>query len=97
MDLSFRRATAADSDLLADLVLGEPRQETTRVAMCLYGLANIEKARQLFRMLWSAAENWKLSELAIVVRDVAGVLQTGRSSTRVTVGVIVIPQHTRIR
>jgi len=88
MDLSFRPATAADSDLLADLVLGEPGQETTRVAMCLYGMADIEKARQLFRMLWSAAENWKLSELAIVDGEVAGVLQTGRSSTRVTVGVI---------
>ena len=92
MNLSFRPATGADSDLLADVVFGEPGQETTRVAMRLYGLTDAEKARELFRLLWGAAESWKLSELVLFDGEVAGVLATGgssSSSTRVTPGFVV--------
>jgi ribosomal protein S18 acetylase RimI-like enzyme len=84
MTLLFRQATAADTDLLADLVLGEPEQETTRVAMLLYDLADFGLARALFRLLWRAGKNWKLSEVALMDGRPAGVLQTGGSSIRVT-------------
>lgn len=88
MDLTFRPATAADSDLLADLVLGEPEQETTRVAMRLLDLSDFEKARHMLRRLWRAAENWKRSELAVLDGQDAGVLQIGGSSIRITPGVV---------
>jgi ribosomal protein S18 acetylase RimI-like enzyme len=88
MDLTFRAATPADSDLLADLVLGEREQETTRVAMRLLDLSDIEKARHMLRSLWRSAENWKRSKLAVLDGHDAGVLQIGDSSIRITPGVV---------
>ena len=88
MDLSFRQATEADSDLLADLVLGDAEQETTRVAMRLYGITDIEQARSLFRLLWGAGESWKRSELVLFDDEVCGILTIGGSSTRITSGFI---------
>jgi hypothetical protein len=65
VDLGFRAATAAESDFLADTVFGDPSQETTRVAMALYGVENPERLRRLYRIIWRGAENWKNTELAI--------------------------------
>ena len=39
-------------------------------------------------MLWQAGGNWRQSELAIVDDEPAGVLQTGRSSVRITPAII---------
>jgi ribosomal protein S18 acetylase RimI-like enzyme len=83
-DIGFRPAVAADSDLLADLVLGDPEQETTRVAMRLFGISDIEAARRLFRLTWRAAENWRRSTLAELDGAPVGMLQSGGSSLRVT-------------
>lgn len=88
MEITFRRATAEDSDLLADLVLGEPEQETTKVGIALFGMRDFDEARRVFRMLWRAGENWRQSELAIVEGRPAGVLQPGRSSVRITPAII---------
>jgi ribosomal protein S18 acetylase RimI-like enzyme len=82
--LNFRPATAADSDLLADLVTGEPAQETTRVDMRLLGLSDFEATRVLFRLVWRAGENWKQSTVAELDGTPVGMLATGRSSIRVT-------------
>jgi ribosomal protein S18 acetylase RimI-like enzyme len=86
-NLTFCLSTAADSDLLADLVLGEPSQESTRVAMRLYGLQHIEDARAVFRIVWRAGENWRESTIARDGEVVVGVVQTQqteRSSARMT-------------
>ncbi len=86
-ELTFSPSTAADSDLLADLVLGEPNQESTRVAMRLYGLRRIEDARTVFRIVWRAGGNWRESTIARDGERVVGVVQTQqteRSSARVT-------------
>ena len=81
---TFRPAAAADSDLLADLVMGEPEQETTLVAMRLVGLQNFETARQLLRVAWRAAENWRRSTVAELEHTPVGMLQSGGPSFRVT-------------
>ncbi len=81
---TFRPAAAADSNLLADLVMGEPEQETTRVAMRLNGLQDFEAARQLLRVAWRAAENWRRSTVAELEQAPVGMLQPGGSSFRVT-------------
>jgi len=81
--LTFRPATAAESDTLADLVLGEAEQESTRVAMRLYGLRRLEAARSIFRASWRAGDNWRESTVALSGEQIVGVLQTGKSSVRV--------------
>jgi ribosomal protein S18 acetylase RimI-like enzyme len=81
---TFRPASAADSDLLADLVLGEPEQETTRVAMRLLNVSNFEVSREILRLSWRAAENWRQSVVAELDGTPAGVLQSGGSSLRIT-------------
>jgi len=88
METTFRKATKEDSDLLADLVLGEPEQETTRAAMALFGMHDFDEARRMFRMLWRAGENWRQSELAFVDGRPAGVLQIRGSSIRITPAII---------
>ncbi len=88
MEPTFRKATAADSDLLADLVVGEPGQETARVGMALFGMRDIDEARRMIRMLWRAGGNWRESELAILDGRPAGVLQAGRSSIRIMPAII---------
>jgi ribosomal protein S18 acetylase RimI-like enzyme len=89
MELTFRPATAADSDLLADLVLGEAEQETTRVAMALYGIPEFGVARDLFRLLWRAGANWRHSQVVSIDGTPAGVLQTEGSSVRVTPRIVI--------
>jgi len=88
MGITFRKATAADSDLMADLVFGETDGEGRRVAAAVFGIADSERLRPLFRRVWQAAENWRQSELLLVESEPAGVLQTGSSSMKITPGVI---------
>ncbi len=64
--------------------MGEPGQETTRVAMRLNGLQDFEAARQLLRVAWRAAENWRRSTVAELEHTPVGMLQSGGSSFRVT-------------
>ena len=82
--MKFRSATAADSDLLADLVLGDAQQETTRVQMRLFGLSDIEDRRSLIRLMWRAGENWRQSTLAEAVGEAVGLVQVGHSGLKVT-------------
>ena len=89
MEPTFRKATAADSDLVADLVFGETGGEGRRVAAAVFGISDSERLRPLFRQVWRAAENWRQSELLFVEGQPAGVLQTGSSSMKITPGVIV--------
>jgi len=88
MGITFRKATAADSDLVADLVFGETGGEGRRVAAAVFGIGNSERLRPLFRRVWRAAENWRQSELLFVDGEPAGILQTGSSSMKITPGVI---------
>jgi len=83
-ELTFRPATAPDSDLLADLVLGNAEQEMTRVAMALYGLDSLERVRSLFRVTWRAAENWRFSTVAQRDGEPVGMLQSGHSGMKIT-------------
>jgi ribosomal protein S18 acetylase RimI-like enzyme len=83
-EITYRPATAADSDLLADIELGDEQQVTTQVAMRLYGIARFEVAKALFRTTWRAANNWRLSQIAMAGSETVGVIQTGSSSMKVT-------------
>jgi ribosomal protein S18 acetylase RimI-like enzyme len=94
MEITFRKATAADSDLIADLVFGETGSEGQRVAAAVYGLDDIERLRSLFREMWRAAENWRGSELLIVDGKAAGVLTTGSSSMRINPRIIFLAIRT---
>lgn len=89
MDVSFRKATAADSDLLADLVFGEEGDEGRRVAAAVLELDDVEQLRPLFRAMWRSAENWRRSELLLIDGEPAGVLQSGTSSVKITPGVVI--------
>jgi len=86
--VAFRPATAADSDLLADLVIGTADQEMTRVAMALYGLDSLERVRALFRLTWHAAENWRSSTIAELEGTPVGMMQSGGSAMKVTPGLV---------
>lgn len=88
-NITCRPAIAADSDLLADIVLGSDQQITTQVAMRLYGIERLDVARSLFRTVWRAADNWKLSVVAERGSEPVAELQTGGSSMQVTPGVVV--------
>ena len=88
MTLTFRRATADDSNLLADIVFGEPEQETYRVTAKLLEVEDAETLRGLFRLTWREARNWESSELAMLDGVPVGVLQTGGSSMRITPRVV---------
>ena len=86
VNLTFRPATVAESDLLADMVLGDEQQVTTQVAMRLYGIERLDVARALFRVTWRAAENWQRSVIASRESEPVGMIQTGMSSMKVTPG-----------
>ncbi len=88
MTITFHKATAADSDLVADLVFGEANGEGRRVAAAVFGISDSERLRPLFRRVWRAAENWRQCELLFVEGKPAGVLQTGSSSMKITPGVV---------
>jgi ribosomal protein S18 acetylase RimI-like enzyme len=88
MDVTFRRATSEDSDLIADLVFGEEGAEGRRVAAAVLGISDSERMRPMFRQVWRAAENWRQCDLLFVDSEPAGVLQTGSSSMKITPGVV---------
>ena len=88
MEPTFRKATADDSDLLADMVFGEEGGEGQRVAAAVLGLDDVEEMRPLFRAMWRTAENWRRSEFLLVEGNPVGVLQTGSSSIKITPGVV---------
>lgn len=88
-DLRLRSAGAADSDAISDLVLGDAHQETTRAAMKLFGLDELERVRSLFRVLWRSGENWRQSVIAYSEGEPVGVLQRGPSGLRVTPRLVV--------
>lgn len=83
-ELSYRQATADDSELLADFVIGVPDQEITRVAMLLYGIRRFEDARALFRIAWRAGGNWRWSTIAEMDGEPVGLLQIGHSAMPIT-------------
>jgi ribosomal protein S18 acetylase RimI-like enzyme len=83
-EITYRAATADDSDLLADIELGDEQQVTTQVAMRLYGIERFDVARALFRMTWRAADNWRRSQIAMEGPEPVGVIQTGSSSMKLT-------------
>lgn len=87
--LRLKSAGAGDSDLLADLVLGEARQEMTQAAMRLYGLDDLEQVRALFRLLWRSGENWRQSVIAYGEEGPVAVLQRGKSGLRITPRLVV--------
>lgn len=88
MDVIFRKATAEDSDPIADLVFGETGDEGKRVAAAVLEISDIERMRPLFRSMWRSAGNWRHCELLIVDGKPVGVLQTGSSSVKITPGLI---------
>ncbi len=88
MNLTFRKATAEDSDLLADMVFGEEGGEGQRVAAAVLGIDDVEKMRPLFRVMWRTAENWRQSEILLVEGSPVGVLQCSSSSVKITPGVV---------
>lgn len=88
LNLQVRPAREDESDLIADLVFGEPEQETTRVAMCLYGIDDADRARRLFRLLWKSGGNWRHSLLAVRNGAPVAVLQFGRSGFQMSPGLI---------
>jgi ribosomal protein S18 acetylase RimI-like enzyme len=73
--LTFRRATAADTDRIAEIIHGEPAQETVR--MC----GGVERARamgyELVRMPGSA-QGWDRSVVGELGGEVVVVLQAGQ-------------------
>ncbi|MBI5949696.1 MAG: GNAT family N-acetyltransferase [Chloroflexi bacterium] len=89
LGLTFRQATSDDSDVLADLVIGTAEQEMTRVALALFGLDSLTRARALFRLTWRAAENWRTSTIAELDGEPVGMLQSGSSAMKVTPSLIV--------
>jgi ribosomal protein S18 acetylase RimI-like enzyme len=89
VDLGFRAATAAESDFLADTVFGDASQETSRAAMALYDVDDPERLRRLYRIIWRGAENWSNTELATDGDRPVGLVQTGRSSIKITPGVAI--------
>lgn len=86
MEPTFRQATAADSDLVADLVFGDG--EGRRVSAAVFGISDSERLRPLFRRAWRDAENWRQSELLLVDGQPAGALQCGSSSMKITPGLV---------
>ena len=89
MDLTFREATADDSDRLADIVFGGPESEGRHVAGAVFGIKDTERLRPVFRRVWREAENWRQSELALLDGVPVGALQTGHSSMKITPGVVI--------
>lgn len=87
--LRFRPATDAESDLVADLVFGSVDQVGRQVAVAVYGVRDGERLRPLFRQAWRDGENWRQTTLAIDhTGAVVGLVQTGRSATRITARVV---------
>jgi hypothetical protein len=62
VDPAFRPATEADSDVLADTILGDARQESAGAGIALFGVADPERLRALFRAAWCSAQHWRRTE-----------------------------------
>jgi len=90
MTISFRKATAADSDLLADLVIGESDGEGRRVVAAVFGINNLERLRPLFRRAWRDAENWRQCEVLLVDGEPVGAMQSGPSPMKMTLGLVLL-------
>jgi ribosomal protein S18 acetylase RimI-like enzyme len=88
--LEVRPAEAADADLVAEVVFGDPDQMTRRVAAALYGVDDPEVLRPLFRAVAIAGESWRRTHVGVVTDPatghdaVAGIVQLGPSETRIT-------------
>jgi len=94
MQPTFRKATAADSDLLADLVFGEEGSEGRRVTAAVLQLEDIEKFRPLFRALWKASENWRQCEIALLEGESAGILMNNQPPDKITARVVLVAVRT---
>ena len=90
MNLTFRTATAEDSDLLADLVVGPPGGEGRRVTAAVFGINNSERLRPLFRRSWRDAENWRQCEVLLADGEPAGAFQSGPSPMKITLGLVLV-------
>ena len=89
VDLAFRPATAADSDFLADTIFGDAEQESARAGITLFGVADPDRLRALLRAAWRSAQHWRRTEIAEDACRPVGFVQVGRSSTKVTPGLVV--------
>jgi GNAT superfamily N-acetyltransferase len=65
-DLVIRPAGEDESDVVAEIVFGEPGQVTRQVAAALYGVDDPEVLRPLFRAVWAAGENWRQTHVGVV-------------------------------
>lgn len=92
--LSFRPATEAEADLVADLVFGSPDQLGRRVMVAVHGVRDGERLRPLLRAVWRSAGSWRQTIVAVDdEHGVVGLVQTGSSSTRVTSAVFRAALH----
>jgi len=74
--LTFRRATPADTERIAEIIHGEPAQETVRI---LYG--SVERARAMGYVLVrmpGSAQGWDRSVVGELGGEVVAVLQAGQ-------------------
>lgn len=89
VDLVFRPATRADSDVIADTIFGDAEQDSTRAGIALFGVADPVRLRDLFRSAWRRAHHWRHTEIAELDGRPVGLLQAGGSSMRVTPGLVI--------
>lgn len=87
MELTFRPATAADSDFIADTILGA-NQESTRAALAVFGVVPPDRLRRLFRDTRRRIETWRHTEIVMAGDRPIGVLQVGEVPTRITAGLV---------
>jgi GNAT superfamily N-acetyltransferase len=57
--------------------------------MRLYGIGEIDRVQSLFRLLWSAGENWRQSYVAEHDGQAVGLLQVGSSGIKVSPRLVV--------
>ncbi len=82
--IAIRPAAEGESDAVADLVFGEPDQETRRITSALYGVRDSEALRPMFRAVWRAGENWRQTFVSVIDTEIVGIVQCGRSAMRIT-------------
>jgi ribosomal protein S18 acetylase RimI-like enzyme len=74
--LEFEAAKSSDSDLVSDLILGQPGQLTTDVGMRAFGMRDFGKARTMWRLMNRKEEAWTHVTLARSGEETVGVLMT---------------------
>ena len=89
-DIEFVPATAADTDRIADLILGTPDQVTTRTAMRLLGITDFDKTARLWRALLRPSHPWRRTTLARANGDTLGILMTAGPLERVAPGTLLL-------